>query len=424
MNCDLNFKNFKNKGQSLIELIIGLGIGIMMIGAVSGALLFVSRSTEGVDQNQLAGSLVNSLLDNVAVTAEANWGGIYGISKGSANQYFVVFTGTTSLPVLGRESMLSKDISDNLIGHWKFDEAGGVTVYDSSRNYNNGTLINGPTRMDSSDCKAEKCLSTNVSKYIDLGNSPVLNQNVFTFVTWIKPSFTSNGTLFGGFNSSDHAKNFIRLSADKVKLDQDPPISGALDSSSILGAGNWYHIAVVQNGAYRAIYINGVLDISDNSAETYSGGAIQKWVIGRKAYDDDDLNYYRGLIDDVRLYKRALTPDEIAGLYNSSVYSRYFYTDNVSRDANQNIETTYNPANDDPSTQKITVKAEWLSRGSVSNLEIVSYLTRWANNSVSQTDWSGGGGASGPVTDFGNRFDTSTDIDFSSATGSIKISGI
>lgn len=410
------------RGQSLIEIIVGLGIGVLIIGATTGALLFVSRSGEGVDKSQTAGVLANSLLDNVTIMAEANWNSLYGVSKGSDNPYFVIFTGTTSIPMAGKESVLSKDVTSGLVGHWKFDEASGVTVYDSSRSNNNGTLINGLTRMDSSSCKAEKCLSTDVSKYIDLGNNSVLNQNVFTFVTWIKPSFTSNGTLFGGFNSSEQGKNFIRLSADKIKLDQDPPTGGALDSSSILEVGNWYHVAVVQDGAYRAIYINGVLDISDNNAETYSGGAIQKWVIGRKEYED--TNYYRGLIDDVRLYNRALTADEIAGLYTSSVYSRYFYTDNVSRDANQNIEMTYNPVNDDPSTQKTTVKTEWISRGSVSSLDTVSYLTRWANNFASQTDWSGGDGVSGPVTDFGSFFASSSNIDFSATVGSIRITGL
>ncbi|TSD01955.1 MAG: hypothetical protein Athens071426_595, partial [Parcubacteria group bacterium Athens0714_26] len=59
------------RGQSLIEIIIGLGIGVLIIGATTGALLFVSRSGEGVDKSQTAGVLVNSLLDSVTVMAEA-----------------------------------------------------------------------------------------------------------------------------------------------------------------------------------------------------------------------------------------------------------------------------------------------------------------------------------------------------------------
>ncbi len=45
----------------------------------------------------------------------------------------------------------------------------------------------------------------------------------------------------------------------------------------------------------------------------------------------------------------------------------------VSRDINDNIETIYNPANDDPNTRKTTVKVSWQDK----EIKLVTYLTNW-----------------------------------------------
>ncbi|TSD01910.1 MAG: Uncharacterized protein Athens071426_606, partial [Parcubacteria group bacterium Athens0714_26] len=295
----------------------------------------------------------------------------------------------------------------------------------SSRNNNNGLLINGPVKTGAPNCKAGGCLSFNSSSgnFVDLGTNPILDQNNFSFAGWIKPASVNEGTIFGGFNTNFY-KNLVALSSGKVKLDQNPPGGGELYSNTVLSAGNWYHIVVVQDSLGRAIYINGVMDSGDSNVENYTDGAIMKWAIGKREYHGSNYEYYNGLLDDLRLYNRALTGSEVADLYSSSVYTRYFYVDNVSRDSSQNIESVYNINDDDPSTQKVIVRTEWLTGNTTNNVEITAYLTRWANNFASQTDWSGGDGVSGPVTDFGSFFASSSNIDFSIATGSIRIIGL
>lgn len=74
---------------------------------------------------------------------------------------------------------------------------------------------------------------------------------------------------------------------------------------------------------------------------------------------------------------------------NGVAYTRYFYVDNVSRDAARSIENVYNSANDDPSTQKVTVTVLWgNANGNV--LSTNQYISRWRNKVCIQTDWSGG----------------------------------
>ncbi len=105
-------------------------------------------------------------------------------------------------------------------------------------------------------------------------------------------------------------------------------------------------------------------------------------------------------------------------------FSRYFYIENVSRDAGNNIEVIYNSVNDDPSTQKITAIVQW---GGGGNIKEVQYLTRFRNAVFVQTDWSGGfnqdifATTSAGVIINGKFATSSVNIDFSSTPGSIRL---
>jgi hypothetical protein len=77
-------------------------------------------------------------------------------------------------------------------------------------------------------------------------------------------------------------------------------------------------------------------------------------------------------------------------------FSRYFTVENVSRDANDNIEAVYNSANDDPSTKKAVVTVSWQQGASPAQVTLNKFLTRRKNLVFDQTDWSGTSGQTGP----------------------------
>lgn len=58
-------------------------------------------------------------------------------------------------------------------------------------------------------------------------------------------------------------------------------------------------------------------------------------------------------------------------------FTRKVVFGNVSRDAADDIEETYNSANDDPNTKKITVIVFWSEKGRDHQIELVTYLTNW-----------------------------------------------
>jgi len=112
----------------------------------------------------------------------------------------------------------------------------------------------------------------------------------------------------------------------------------------------------------------------------------------------------------------AVVGDEAVTLA-STTYTRYFYVENVGRDADSKIVAS--GGTNDPSTKRLVVVYVW-PVGVVNAM--TTYLTRSRTRVYQQTDWSGGGGAVGPATTTDNRFDSSSNVNFTSSTGSIVIS--
>lgn len=104
----------------------------------------------------------------------------------------------------------------------------------------------------------------------------------------------------------------------------------------------------------------------------------------------------------------------------SSTFSRDFYMTNVYRDSATGLIAQSGTL--DPSTRLLTVEYWW---GSITPKTLSTYLTRYQNSATWQTDWAGGGNVNGPASStLGNKFATSSSIDYATTTGSIRITGL
>lgn len=74
-------------------------------------------------------------------------------------------------------------------------------------------------------------------------------------------------------------------------------------------------------------------------------------------------------------------------------YTRKIIIENVSRDASKEVEAVYNSANDDPTTQKVTVI---VSKTGAPDAIITTYFSRFINESGPQTSWAGATDSNGP----------------------------
>jgi len=100
-----------------------------------------------------------------------------------------------------------------------------------------------------------------------------------------------------------HAVNGNSRPAGYVRSDTDHTAT----SSSGLPVNSWSHLAVTYNGSTVRLYVNGTLMASTTAPSPIvtSSGALH---IGGSTQLSD---FFRGLIDDVRIYKRPLTSTEI-----------------------------------------------------------------------------------------------------------------
>lgn len=84
----------RKAGQSLVEIIIALGIGAILIGFSTGILVLILKSNLQGGRTTSATELANQLLTDVSVVARNDWHAITNLTTGSSTVYYV----TTSTP--------------------------------------------------------------------------------------------------------------------------------------------------------------------------------------------------------------------------------------------------------------------------------------------------------------------------------------
>ncbi len=414
-------------GQGLIEIMIGLAIGAILIGTASFGVAFILRSSSTNQNLGVASEATQGLLEKVRSFSNANWQNVYGLQKSSSTQYFLVASGTSLFAVQGKEGILDNDVKSGLVGEWGFDEdvsSTSTTTYDTSGNGNNGTLINSPARA-SSTCRIANCLSFNgLNNYMTVADPPsgVLDPtSAYSVSFWMKSTSTatyafmiskSNGGSGGGYEMFFSGGGKVRFSS----CDLAGSCSGYFDIATPLSYndGSWHFVVgTAMTSSTANIYVDGV-SVSQSGTVTQSNIAnAYPLIIGGRGTAGGSP--YSGILDDVRVYNRALSSSEISQVYKAGIFDRYFYIENVCRsnDASSTV-TGVSPCGgssvDDPLTQKATAVAEWVSNGKTAQFSLAAYLTRWKNFLLRQTDWSGGAGVSGPITVPDNSYDSGTNV--------------
>jgi subtilisin-like proprotein convertase family protein len=126
----------------------------------------------------------------------------------------------------------------------------------------------------------------------------------FTVECWFNAE--TGGTLFG--------KDGLRLLLDKnsagrvVGRMQTNNLTKIYSTSAGMSLNKWYHLACVYNSVSNQMqfYINGVLDTSASVSNAAPLAGTDSLFMGKSAY-----GYYKGMLDDIRIWNRALTASEI-----------------------------------------------------------------------------------------------------------------
>jgi len=209
--------------------------------------------------------------------------------------------------------------SAGLVAHWKLDEASGLTATDSSGSGNHGTLtdmvgnewatgiLNGALQFDG------------IRDYVEVPDSPSLDiTEAITLAAWVKPESTGAARWLIAKEAwgADQAYGLNLSNGGQVEFGIATGTAWIFkpaheEITQTISDGTWSHVVGQYSPPYIKIFINGRLS--------------QQWDIGSHSINTNDNNLligtmtkadqrYKGFADEIRIYNRALTEDEIAWL--------------------------------------------------------------------------------------------------------------
>jgi hypothetical protein len=238
----------------------------------------------------------------------------------------------------------------NLVGHWTFDEitaaTAGTAVKDYSGNSRNGSIKAGHTSFNAGGAgvlpvlatdrygNAGKALLLDKGANVEIPYNSAFNQASMSFSVWIKLAEVRNNRFIGlyswigyKFEVQDGNRPFLSMGHTGGTYDRDAAVA--------IGQGAWYHLVSTYVAGSMKFYINGVLVKSwadtPNAAATISpvynlvlgcDFPTDKYAATATNFDTDHIipaewgGYLHGYLDEVRIYKTALTASQVTSIYD------------------------------------------------------------------------------------------------------------
>lgn len=252
-------------------------------------------------------------------------------TMGSYNGAHEFFAGSIDDVRVYSRALPAAEIKDvmSLVARWKLDG----TVEESRTNINPGTVNNGAGWIRGPVGLAVNLNGTNQS--VNLGTSDILNTGAgnFSIGGWFRS--TSNGVhqrMISKGNWGNTPGYFLWYEAGAVAFS----LGGGTQAGTALATtpggfndGNWHHVMAVVNRSANTvqIYVDGTartLTAAGGYCGTASGTALNISGCGSLNGSSGDalylgshngsFEYFHGALDDIRLYRRALTATEVAGI--------------------------------------------------------------------------------------------------------------
>jgi hypothetical protein len=217
-----------------------------------------------------------------------------------------------NIPAFGAPIGFNTQPISGLVGHWTFNEGSGDSAMDYAA-ANHGWLTNSPVWTNGVIASALRFSSNNV---VVAAGSASLNVSNLTISCWFFPRTA------GGFNAGRILDRSASSTAGYGMFFSEPDSSvsywtdtftGRSLSATGFSTGRWNHVAVTHSSAnFITIYKDGAAaNTGTVAAASFSGVPVT--YIGNRG---DLARGVDGIVDDVRIYNRALTAEEVKMIYN------------------------------------------------------------------------------------------------------------
>jgi chitodextrinase len=211
-------------------------------------------------------------------------------------------------PVASATTPATSPLPPGLVAGYSFNTGSGTTLPDVSGNGNNGTITSATW---STQGKFGGALSFNgSSSIVRVASSASLNlSSAMTLSAWINPSASQSGW-----------RTIVQKETDAYFLNagNNSPLQPAgggtfagatqwLSGPTANPLNTWTHVALTYDGTILRLYVNGTQVTTQAAGGTIQATSNPLWIGGNSPYGE----FFQGLLDDVRVYNRALTQTEI-----------------------------------------------------------------------------------------------------------------
>ena len=205
--------------------------------------------------------------------------------------------------------------------HWSLNELSGTNVPDSSGNGRNGTTVNSPTWITG---KINNCLQFNgTTQYVNCNNIANFERtDPCSYEFWFKYTSTALRMILSKYDTGTAKGLMIYSNSGNIYFD----LRGAggylaVATTETFNDDIWHHGIITYNGTSSPsgvkIYIDNILRTPTTAKDTLANSVLNSAIfcIGNRS----TVYYWQGSIDEIVIYDKVLTPEEINLRWNSGI---------------------------------------------------------------------------------------------------------
>jgi hypothetical protein len=258
-----------------------------------------------------------------------------GLTEADAGEYDVVAVNESGSAESGKAVLRLVPLvqpsvfTEGLRGYWRFDEKDGCTVADASGQHRSGNLVNYPVSGGSHWATgrvggALRFGGASTLQHVIVPAVPLPTAKAYSLAAWVqadaRPVWASIAKNWFGFMhfgldaAGGQLSNYLGLS---------PSGQIRVAETAVFPLNEWQHVVCTVDATALRLYRNGVLTATQAYAGTWFAPLPAPMGIGVKlngaVADTGTPGYWQGLIDEMALWHRTLSAEEVATLYAAGV---------------------------------------------------------------------------------------------------------
>jgi hypothetical protein len=217
------------------------------------------------------------------------------------------------------EHLFEEALPPGLAAYWKLDETEGGIAEDTAGD-NHGVLLGEPQWQPTDGRKTGALQLDGIDDYMSAAFVLDPADGAFSAVAWIKGDAPGGVVISQVDGIGGSGETWLGTEPISGKLMTGlvaPPVGRfvpkPLVSESVITDGQWHNVGFVWDGTHRSLYVDGVEVAKDATAQAALKPATGGLYIGTDK-NLEAVTFFSGLLDDVRVYNKALNAEEIAAL--------------------------------------------------------------------------------------------------------------